>query len=440
MTTFQTATSDLLTGQIHAANDRVIFVAPGVSQAVATALVDAHSRSLSVSVILDADEEVCRIGYGDVNGFEYLMQHGGEIELRKHPGFRLGLLMADKVVTIWSPTPRAVDGDRSPDQPNAVVLEGRIAENSTLGEAVPSGNPNDPMVDELIHGGDTVTASTLDLAEQLARCLHDEHVGEEHIRTEELQDVVEELRENPPAPFDLARKVRVFSSKFQYVETELQGVEWTERRIKLSSLLLNSDLPESLQDILETRIRPYRTKGDVLVDVPCIIRGQIAYNEHREKIRVPMNQRDVEGIWKDIRDRYLFRIPGFGTLVRKRELASFREETEAFECVLQEWVTKFREQVNKDEDDLVSDIVDSIKRRIVQSGREDDFQRIDLNAEVRSGLEGMRVIEPRVRTVIKDVSWESSRDQEFVFALRRALPAKDLQGWFDEFVAVQERR
>ena len=217
-------------------------------------------------------------------------------------------------------------------------------------------------------------------------------------------------------------------------------MEWTERRIKLSSLLLNSDLPDSLQDILETQIRPYRTKGDILIDVPCIVRGQIAYNEHREKIRAPMNQRDMEGIWKDIRESYLFRIPGFGTLVRKRELASFRAETEAFECVLQEWVARFRERVNQDEDHLVSDIVDSIKRRIAQSGRKRDFDGIDLNREVRSGLERMRVIEPRVRIVIKDVSWESSRDEEFISALRRALPAEDLQGWFDEFVAAQERR
>ena len=230
MTTFQTATDNLLTEQIRAARDRVIFVAPGVSQAIARALVDAHNRSPSVTVILDADEEVCRIGYGDVNGFEHLMQHSREIELRKHSGLRLGLLMADKVVTIWSPTPRAVDRDRNSDQPNAIVLQGGITENSTGGDAVPSGNPHDALVDELIPGGDRATASTLDLAEQLARRLNDEHVGEGHIRPEELQEVVEGLKENPPAPFDLARRVRVFSTKFQYVETELQGVEWTERR------------------------------------------------------------------------------------------------------------------------------------------------------------------------------------------------------------------
>ena len=410
----------MLAEQISAAKARVILVAPGVSETVAAALVNAQEHALSVTVILDADEEVCRIGYGDVDGLEHLMRCGGKIDLRKHSGVRLGLLMADKAVTIWSPTPRAVDGDRKPNEPNALVLDGGIVEDSTVGDAV--------------------SRSPLHLAEQLAMCLDDEHVGERHIRPDELKEVVKELKENPPAPFDLARKVRVFSTKFQYVEAELQGAEWTGRRIKLSSLLLNSDLPDSLQDILETQVRPYRTKGDVAIDVPCIVRGQIAYNEHRAKIRVPMTQRDMEGSWKDIRDRYLFRVQGFGTLVRKRELAAFRAEVEAFECVLQDWVAQLRQHVNQDEDELVSDIVNLIQGRIAQSGRKENFDDSYLDREVRSGLEGMRVIEPRVRIVVKDVSWESSRDQEFTTALQEALPAEELQGWFDEFVAAQERR
>ena len=156
----------MLTEQIRAAKDRVMFVAPGVSQAVATALVDAHQPTRSVAVILDADEEVCRIGYGDVDGFEYLMQHGDKIELRKHSGVRLGLLMVDKVVTIWSPTPRAVEGDRTPDQPNAIVLEGGIAEDGTVGDSVRTESLQPEIVDTTNPDGGTVTPSALSLAEQ----------------------------------------------------------------------------------------------------------------------------------------------------------------------------------------------------------------------------------------------------------------------------------
>ncbi len=430
----------MLTEQIRTAKDRVIFVAPGLSQAVASELVNAHQHCRSTTVILDPDEEVCRIGYGDATGFEHLTKCGGNITLRKHSGVRLGLLMADRVVTIWSPTPRSVDGERRPDQPNAIVIEGGIAEDGTTGDLVRTEPSASESAQGLKSGGGTIAPSVYSLAEQLAKRLDDEHVGEQPIERADLENVVKELRENPPAPFDLARKVRVFSTKFQYVEVELQGVEWTERRIKLSGSLLNSDLPDGLRDILETQIRPYRAMGDVPINVPCIVRGQIAYNQYGDEIRIPTTQYEMERIWKDIRERYMFRVPGFGTLVRKRELASFRAEVEAYECVLVDWATQFRQKAKRDENGLVSDMVKSIKGRIEQSGRQGEFLGIDLDTEVRSGLEGMRVIEPRVRIVIKDVSWESSRDQEFTTALRGALPPEDLQGWFDEFVAVQERR
>jgi hypothetical protein len=52
----------------------------------------------------------------------------------------------------------------------------------------------------------------------------------------------------------------------------------------------------------------------------------------------------------------------------------------------------------------------------------------------------MRVTEPRVRLVTKNVSWESTRDEEFTYVLREALPPEDLEGWFEEFTAAMERR
>ena len=436
---FCRATDNLLTKQIRSAKSRIIFLAPGVSHCVAKELVNAHENTRTVTAIIDAEEEVCRIGYGDVDGFKHLTHHGRKIGLRKHSGVRLGLLIADRSVTVWSPTPRAVDGDRKPDQPNAIVLDGRIAEDSNATDA-----SQDEMLDQAVTDGSqpvdgTVESSTPSLAEQLAKGLCDASIGEQKIAPRDLEPVVKELTENPPAPFDLARKVRVFSTKFQYVETELQGADWTSRRIKLSGSLLNSDLPDSLREIFDTQIHPYRTKGDIAISVPCIVRGQIAYNKCGEKIRAPITQREMEGMWKDIQERYLFSLPGFGKLVRKRELPDFRDEVEAFECVLEDWSTQFRTQANQDEDSLVSDIVDSIKRRIDQSGRKEKLQESDLDTIVRSGLQGMRVIPPRVRIVIKNVSWESSRDQEFTAALQENLPVEDLRGWFDEFVAVKER-
>ena len=65
---------------------------------------------------------------------------------------------------------------------------------------------------------------------------------------------------------------------------------------------------------------------------------------------------------------------------------------------------------------------------------------INLEDEVRRGLASMRVIEPNVRIVLKDVSWESTRNEEFTAALQAVLPPTELEGWFEEFTAAKERK
>jgi len=136
----------------------------------------------------------------------------------------------------------------------------------------------------------------------------------------------------------------------------------------------------------------------------------------------------------------LITIPGFGSLIHKQRLSSFRKETDAFKELLRDWVEKFRAQMEKERERIVRDIVSAIRGRLEQSERADILKDICLSDEVRKGFERMRVIEPRVRIVIKNVSWESSRDKEFTDALQRVLPPDDLRGWFDEFTAAEEKR
>ena len=51
----------------------------------------------------------------------------------------------------------------------------------------------------------------------------------------------------------------------------------------------------------------------------------------------------------------------------------------------------------------------------------------------------MSVVEPRVRIVLKNVSWESSKDAEFTQALAKAIPKEELKDWFEEYLAAPER-
>ena len=70
----------------------------------------------------------------------------------------------------------------------------------------------------------------------------------------------------------------------------------------------------------------------------------------------------------------------------------------------------------------------------------DQFQLGDLRAEVEKGLDRLQVTVPCVRIVMKNVSWESSRDEEFLRALDRAMRQPTCRLGFLEFDVVEQRK
>ena len=389
---------------------RLVYIAPGVTKTVAEGLIEASRRQdVSLTVVVDPDEDVYRIGYGDPDGLKLLHEaiDGGALRIMKLPGLRIGLLVADDSLLFWAPTPRAVEAERTEHQPNALMLA----------VDVPQSRSKVLLPDP---GGDVAgDATTLD--------------------AEEVSSVLAKLAENPPAPFDLARKTRVFSTRFQFVECEVRGAEWTSRRIRLSSLLLNADLPDELHDILDTQIRPYRAAADLKLEVPLAVDGRPAFERDGSRMRVLAAQSDIMHQWEATRARYLRNVKGFGWLIRRDQLAAFRAEVQVFEETLRAWVDAFKEYHEKSEDEFLDSIVKPLQGRLSRAVNPRRLERLDLREEVKRGLDGMRVIPPAVRIVVKDVSWESSRDAEFMNAFREAVPDEEAQGWIEEFYAARER-
>ena len=114
MSTFCAVNDDLLSAAIRRALRRVVFIAPGVHTKVAEALGERFKEiggRLDVTVLLDPDEEVCRAGYGDQEALAVLhkLANSNHFALRAQPGLRIGVLLADDEVIIWSPTPRSIE-------------------------------------------------------------------------------------------------------------------------------------------------------------------------------------------------------------------------------------------------------------------------------------------------------------------------------------------
>jgi hypothetical protein len=377
-------------------------------------LADAIVRlSGQVTVILDADAEACRIGYGDPEALQALHEAASQqqLPLRRQAGLRIGVLIADDLVLIWSPIARSVEAEREQEQPNGLALGGSA----------------------------TAICSTAMGADGTSTLSRGAEIGRTPLTMEDLKKTVDDLQRNPPAPFDLARRTRVFSSRFQFVEFEIRGAQWAERKINLSSVLLNADLPEPLRDLLDTQIRPYQDKDEPSFTVPHLVAGVRAFDGKAQRILVSATQSQVLKYWAEIRDRYLKHLPGFGWLIKRDELDAFRDASAAFEETLRAWVQAFRKHADGREDSLVKNIVAAIRARVSRSDQQQKLNKLDLDTEVRNGLARMRVIEPHVRIVLKNVAWESTRDAEFQKALEQALPAHDREGWFEEFTAARER-
>lgn len=249
------------------------------------------------------------------------------------------------------------------------------------------------------------------------------------------------LAANPPAPVNLSQMARVFSTKVQFVECMLRGAQWTERETKVSSLLLNADVPEDLKELFDTKIRPFSKQADVAIPVQAMVQGQLAYGKDGKPLMTPLTQAQTRQAWDDILKRYLHRMRGFGLLIRRADKPKFEAEVADFEKVLKAWVKGFSDEVKKDEATLVTQITDLVLRRQSAirppAGQQTDGKRPERIASmIREGLQGMRVIEPAVKLVFKDVSWESTGDAEFVKALSETLPKEDLDGWFNVYSAA----
>ena len=415
-TRFVAVNDNCLARAIRAAGRRVVYAAPGLGKETAAALVELMRRGGSVAsltLVLDADADAYRIGYGDPEALEILHAAAAHASypVRQESGLRLGLLVADDEIFIWAPTARSVEAERKSNESNGLVLGTDVAR---AVEAAVGADESEVLPNEA-------------------------QIGREALQPDQLKAMVEDLSTNPPAPFDLSRRTRVFSTRFQFVEFEVRGAEWTGRKVSLSSFLLNADLPESAQSLLETQIRPFQASADKTFDVPLVVNGQRAFREDGERIKVQITQAEILKHWASVRDRYLRHVKGFGWLVRRDLLESFQDEVSAFEEMLTAWVDAFRDHVDQDEQKTIQATVDAIKSRLARastSGPRIERTDEELKTMVGTGLKKLRMIEPRVRIVVKDISWQGSRDVEFCAALRKAIPASELKGWFDEFTAV----
>lgn len=122
---------------ISGAKDRVVLATPGFGQNTASALVATAKRigRDRVVVVADCDEEVFRLGYGDIDALNMVTQNGQSIG--QCSGLRIGVLVCDNQAWYFAPTALYVESEvHSNETPNAIRIGGGDVE-GVLARIVP---------------------------------------------------------------------------------------------------------------------------------------------------------------------------------------------------------------------------------------------------------------------------------------------------------------
>ena len=120
---FEALNSERIAAEIRTAEYSVCYAAPGILNLAAEALVDIAEKigAELITVCLDFDERVLRMGYGHLEAVQLLRDAG--IEVRSTPGLRIGLVIVDGEGFIFAPPALLLEGEAQESlAPNAVRL------------------------------------------------------------------------------------------------------------------------------------------------------------------------------------------------------------------------------------------------------------------------------------------------------------------------------
>jgi hypothetical protein len=421
---------------IDLAVQRVVLAVPAFRDATAAAITRAVERlgSSQVSVIVDCDEHVFRLGYGDIEAVTASRNAGCSI--RQAPGLRIGALIVDDTGWVFAPTALFVANEVDSDErPNAIVLANAavtdvcralLGSTESLGEhqSRNAGNkrtPTDaaipvaPIEDQGRHGANKPMPT-------------DVEIGVASLSAPQIDCAQDSLRQAPPIPFDIARQVRVFTPYIQYIEMMLHGCAIERKRLEVPPSIQGLDPNDEIGRRLRTTFDLIE-RNSKLSSKPL----DAELKKIREDFTRPLGKPWGRVLLRDKRSIFDKRIAQF-----RVQLDRHRESVlEALEDEL----TKSKEQLIDHFLPLAAaNPPDTILGQIIGEATEDKI-RAWLDRELtRVFPEPNRVIsEMSFYVQYRDVTYETLTSAGFAERLRNAFPHVDWDKPFSEFDAARAR-
>ena len=236
---FRSLSSRGLAKLIRDARARVCYVAPGIQNEVARAICSAVATNpnMRVSVSIDFDERVLRMGYGSLQAVGLLRDAG--VRVVNSRGLRAAVLIVDDTGWVFTPTALYLEKEpQSEETPNAVRL--------TSAQVAAIALRISPMERETAIA-EADTAEDREQAENIVQ-----EIGNQPVSQTEFDVVTTSLQQAPPVNFDIVRQVRVFEPYLQYVDLSLRGAAVQRQRIQIPRALLRLGTSKDLEGRLRT--------------------------------------------------------------------------------------------------------------------------------------------------------------------------------------------
>jgi hypothetical protein len=417
---FAVASDEALVDLINRAKTRLVVIAPALTKPVAEALARRlpDLGELGITVVLDADPEVYRLGFGDEQALEAFRAVSAKngFDLREQPGVRIGVVISDATTMVYSPVSRNIEaGSVTIEKPNAIILRG--GEGDLIASAAGADNRENPPPQE---------------------------VGNTALSAGKVAEMQSNLKANPPKPFDIARKMNIFSSKVQYVEFSVSNYQLTTRKIPLPPELVDV-ADEDLKSRITSRIRaPFDGIGKVEVTLTS--------DGKTETIKV--DDRWLRTERKRIEDEYTYPINNFGRVILYNDRGSFDEATTRFRIIIEKYQSALQGKLSASKADFEKRIIDEFEPKWAakppalfkrwQMQVTADSIRTELQKLAHEIFEGaISFDDPKVKVLYKNVAPENIRDPTFLDVLkghmiRRRVPRAIINTLFESGEAAPE--
>ncbi len=398
---------------IRSAQRAVCYAAPGIQLDLAQAMVETAGRlgKEMLTVSLDFDDRVMRMGYGDIGAVTLLLDAG--IAVQSSPGLRTALVVVDNEGYIFTPTALYLEAEPSDGAAsNAMRMSGEqvaqaLARLSPAAKAIAVAQAKTPEAKEQIE------ALTVDVVSA-------------PITVAKLAEVTTSLKEVPPVRFDLARQVRVFEPYLQYVELSLSGAAIQRHRMAIPPSIQKLGGSKDLENRLRTTFELIE-KGSKLSSKPL----EDALNEIRKNFTPSLGKDHGRVVLKAAKPHLVKRLTEFRTKLEAHQ--------KAVEADLQKHLDTSREQ-----------IVAYYQARVIEA-KPDGLLGQSLNGEIsevaaKKWLNGeLDKVFPSAETLIqemklderyKDVTFETLNRKEFLESVKDAFPKVDWDKAYSEFKAA----